>query len=417
GIDQHFLNVQVDIGSGFVDMGTTEFMAVPYAKQADTATNATNTTSANNGLTIDGNTVIDNGGGWHRSYGATGWYNNTYGGGIYMTDTQWIRIFGNKGFLIPNGDFQVDSSNGTFKVVNGNVGIATSNPTVKLQINGTTDAALSNGSGLFVTGNETGLNIVFDDNEIMARNNGSISPLYLQNDGGNLIINNANNGNVGIGTSVPSSKLDVNGVIRAQNNNWPTTGAGIEIAYDPNFVAGVLPSFKFGAGYIQSYRRDLSEFRPLFLGATNVLPVNDNSFGLGNTTFRWLQVYAVNGTIQTSDRRMKKEINNITYGLNTVMKLRPVSYKWKKGNQDLNLGLIAQEVQKLIPEVIDVGDDKDKILGMKYTELIPVLIKAIQEQQKIIEQQKNKNQQLSAELTTQNKNLEKRIDALEAKNQ
>jgi len=95
-------------------------------------------------------------------------------------------------------------------------------------------------------------------------------------------------------------------------------------------------------------------------------------------------VLAVNGTIQTSDRRMKKEINNLNYGLNTVLKLRPVSYKWKKGNQNVNLGLIAQEVQKLIPEVIDVGTDKDRTLGMKYTELIPVLINAIQEQQKEI---------------------------------
>ncbi|NOY47596.1 MAG: hypothetical protein GXO84_05280 [Chlorobi bacterium] len=221
-------------------------------------------------------------------------------------------------------------------------------------------------------------------------------------------------------TVYKNGNTDVNGILRAQNNVWPTTGSGIEIAYDPIFVAGVYPSFKFGAGYIQSYSRDLSEFRPLFLGATNVLPVNDNSFGLGNATFRWLQVYAVNGTIQTSDRRMKKDINNIKYGLNTLMKLRPVSYKWKKGNQDVNLGLIAQEVQKLIPEVIDIGDDKDKTLGMKYTELIPVLISAIQEQQNIIEQQKTKNQQLRAELSTQNKNIEnlvKRMDVLEASNQ
>src|SRR5579871_103997 len=40
-----------------------------------------------------GNQVIDAGGGWHRSYGQTGWYNGTYGGGWYMTDTTWIRQY------------------------------------------------------------------------------------------------------------------------------------------------------------------------------------------------------------------------------------------------------------------------------------------------------------------------------------
>jgi len=41
-------------------------------------------------------TVIDAGGGWHRSYGNTGWYNGTYGGGWYMTDSTYIRNYGSK---------------------------------------------------------------------------------------------------------------------------------------------------------------------------------------------------------------------------------------------------------------------------------------------------------------------------------
>jgi hypothetical protein len=187
-------------------------------------------------------------------------------------------------------------------------------------------------------------------------------------------------GNVGIGTTAPTSKLDVNGVLRASGNTWPTTGRGLELAYDANWGG----SLDVGAGYIQAYSRDNAAFEVLFVGASEFDPVNDNSTRLGSSVNRWSKVYAVNGTIQTSDRRLKKEINNITYGLNTVMKLRPVTYKWKKGNQNVNLGLIAQEVQKVIPEVVDVGDDENKTLGMKYTELIPVLIKGMQEQQKEI---------------------------------
>ncbi len=53
-----------------------------------------------NSLAIDGNTVIDDGGGWHRSYGATGWYNGTYDGGWWMQDATWIRNYASKGVLI-----------------------------------------------------------------------------------------------------------------------------------------------------------------------------------------------------------------------------------------------------------------------------------------------------------------------------
>lgn len=47
-------------------------------------------------IKIDGNTVIDNGAGWHRTYGQTGWYNGTYDGGWHMTDTTWVRSYNNK---------------------------------------------------------------------------------------------------------------------------------------------------------------------------------------------------------------------------------------------------------------------------------------------------------------------------------
>jgi len=195
---------------------------------------------------------------------------------------------------------------------------------------------------------------------------------------------------IGNGTSgIPSNALtvlkngntDVSGLLRAGGNVWPTSGAGVEIAYNNSL----------GIGYIQSVDRNTNPdtFHDLAIGASSLRPVSDNFTSLGTSTRRWTKVYALNGTIQTSDRRMKKDINIISYGLNTIMKLHPVSYKWKKGNQDVNLGLIAQEVQKLIPEMVDVGTNKAKTLGLKYTELIPVLIKATQEQQKEITELKS----------------------------
>ncbi len=67
-----------------------------------------NTLNANNGIAVDGKTVIDNGAGWHRSHGQTGWYSETYGGGIYMVDTTWVRVYNNKSFYA-QGKIQSDT--------------------------------------------------------------------------------------------------------------------------------------------------------------------------------------------------------------------------------------------------------------------------------------------------------------------
>lgn len=69
----------------------------------------------------------------------------------------------------------------------GNVGIDTSTPEARLQIvNGTDSEPV--GGGFLVLGGTTGANISIDDNEIMARNNGAVSTLYLNNDGGDVVI-------------------------------------------------------------------------------------------------------------------------------------------------------------------------------------------------------------------------------------
>ena len=61
------------------------------------------------------------------------------------------------------------------------------------------------------------------------------------------------------------------------------------------------------------------------------------------------------------------------------MKLEPIHYEWKKDNLG-KIGLIAQSVQNLVPEVV-IGNEATDFLGMNYAELVPVLIKALQEQQ------------------------------------
>jgi len=105
-----------------------------------------------------------------------------------------------------------------------------------------------------------------------------------------------------------------------------------------------------------------------------------------------------------SDSRIKKNIVNSTYGLATVLKLRPVEYNLTS-NDLKQVGFIAQEVQKLVPEVVTgkEGDlSKGEILGITYSNLVPVLTKAIQEQQKQIEDQ-------NAKIAAQQKQIEELI--------
>jgi hypothetical protein len=115
-----------------------------------------------------------------------------------------------------------------------------------------------------------------------------------------------------------------------------------------------------------------------------------NTIRLGNTA-----VTSIGGQVAwtaASDSRIKKNIVNSTYGLATVLKLRPVEYNLTS-NDLKQVGFIAQEVQKLVPEVVTgkEGDlSKGEILGITYSNLVPVLTKAIQEQQKQIEEQNSK---------------------------
>jgi hypothetical protein len=120
----------------------------------------------------------------------------------------------------------------------------------------------------------------------------------------------------------------------------------------------------------------------------NIVPRTSGNGTIGTSTYKWNAVYATNGTIQTSDQRLKTGIINLKYGLKEVLALRPVSFFWKETpGTNKKVGLIAQEVRKIIPEVV-VGDEQKENLGLNYAELVPVLINAVKEQQKQIDELK-----------------------------
>ena len=83
----------------------------------------------------------------------------------------------------------------------------------------------------------------------------------------------------------------------------------------------------------------------------------------------------------SSDKRLKKNIKTIENALDKVIALRGVSFDWKEGSAKA-IGLIAQETEKVLPEI--VSQDENGFLGIKYNNLIGVLVEAIKDQQEQI---------------------------------
>lgn len=184
------------------------------------------------------------------------------------------------------------------------------------------------------------------------------------------------NGNVGIGTTVPLDRLHVNGRVRLQTVEYIEDGGTNEIAV----------------------RGDLR-------------PTSDNTYDLGTSSLRWDDVYATSGTVNTSDLRLKENIQPIAYGLEEVMQLKPISYTWIEAPyQGVKLGLGAQDLLEVIPEVVKTTNfepDEEtgaltevelEQLGVYYSDLIPVLIQATQDQQAIIEAQEARIRALEEKL-------------------
>ena len=149
--------------------------------------------------------------------------------------------------------------------------------------------------------------------------------------------------------------------------------------------------FSFGCG------RGWSDWR-------NAMVILDNgNIGMGTSTPNYQ--LEVNGTIkannvsETSDIRLKRDITNLDNSLQKVLKLRGVNFYWKSEEEiktalgthekcqypeTKQVGVIAQEVEEVVPEV--VATDAKGFKSVDYSKLVPVLVEAIKEQQKQIEE-------------------------------
>lgn len=91
----------------------------------------------------------------------------------------------------------------------------------------------------------------------------------------------------------------------------------------------------------------------------------------------------------TSSKRFKKKIRNFKNGLETISKLRPVIFDWKNKEIKNDIGLIAEEVNEVIPNLVGLNN-KGEVVGIDYGKLTPILIQAVKELSLEVERLKNK---------------------------
>jgi hypothetical protein len=199
---------------------------------------------------------------------------------------------------------------------------------------------------------------------------------------GNALITET--GKVGIGNNIPNlnsdERMEINGRLRIRDS---TSTAGI-------------------------WFNNTSNSKLLTDGAFVGLKNNTESgFWIGNAWRFWVNNLGnatLTGTLtQSSDKRLKKEIFPLTNSLSNVLKLNGYQYKWKEEirSKEVQTGLIAQEVQKIFPELVQT--DEKGFLLVNYIGLVPHLIEAVKELQDENNSLKNKNQ-----------TLESRLDKIEA---
>lgn len=203
-------------------------------------------------------------------------------------------------------------------------------------------------------------------------------------------------GDVGIGVSAPDARLHIRynsytgtGHLLVEESNNASDGSRISFkntGRPNNFwdLYGLTASSNSGA-----------YFNIFYQGVGDILSLRGN----GNATLM--------GTLtQNSDERLKENISRIGNPLNSLEHLNAYHYNWKDASRDTGLqtGLLAQEVEKVFPEL--VSENGEGIKGVNYIGLIPYLLEAVKEL-------KAENDQLKLEQQNRMRQMEERLQMME----
>ena len=206
-------------------------------------------------------------------------------------------------------------------------------------------------------------------------------------------------GNVGIGTSSPAVKLQIDGTNAQERFRLNNSDGTSYTAFTEQEIRMWRPNDS-GAAY-QIATQALSGTWTGGGGGIVFSPLNTLRMTIGPTG----NIGAPSGTniYNASDVRLKKNISKIAYGLDAISALNPVKFNWIDGFEPSEdgkymLGFVAQEVLEILPEAVELFGGDINLNGETITTplrvnekfIIPVLVKAIQELKAEIETLKNK---------------------------
>ncbi len=364
-------------------------------------------------------------------------------GHIFTQASPPLHYFKDTGQTLPAGMWRLGFSNNTMLIdentaaeggfvtysrhmvikSGGNVGIGITNPDARLDVNGW----IKGRSGLRIRPSTAGDNIIFENGAGLAKwvaylSNSETDFAIHESGFGNRVTVKAG-GNVGIGTTTPEGKLAINTRSMDDTRGLYINGGGDAedeyVAYflgrSSSFPSTVLrlasnrygnPAYKFIEAISDEDGTPVTQFvvhgdGKVGIGMsnpTNILTVQRNS-ATDPVADAW-RTY--------SSRRWKTNIRTISEALDKVQRLRGVYYDWKADGKH-DIGLIAEEVGEVIPEVVTYEENNKDANSIEYARLVALLIEAVKEL-------KVENNQLRAEnqaLQQSNKTLKTRISALE----
>ena len=303
----------------------------------------------------------------------------------------------------PDGDFSdtnelitsLSLSGSSLQIREGGI-----NRSVDLSSIGTSSEITDTDNNTLITVDNSGANddiirFSIQGNETMRLRNRTLE--LLANSGSTFIgesagISSSGAGNVGLGSETmlnnSSGRFNVAVGYRALRQN--ATGQGnVAIGYNAGFNE---------TGSNKLYIANSNTNTPLIWGDFQAGVANINGklgVGVANPAAMTNEL-EVNGhatvitLTETSDQRFKKNILPLENSLSKLLSLRGVSYQWRiddfpnrRFKEGSNIGLIAQEVQQLFPEL--VSTNSEGFLSVSYSGLSPIIIEAMKEQQKLIE--------------------------------
>ncbi|AZU97631.1 hypothetical protein PGDDIFCJ_00001 [Thermus phage YS40_Isch] len=318
----------------------------------------------------------------------------------------------NTGIFHPAGDVLAFSTGGVERLridYSGRVGIGTSSPSYRLDVSGDvrstglvyTNNVRSYSGNLTLSG--SGWGMIF---EIDTDNNSSNS--YVWKGNGIEIMRLTDTGNLGIGVSNPSEKLEVAGNIKASNvlieggtiysnklqtswGNLTLSGSGWGMIFEIDTDNNSTDNYIWKGNGTEIMR--LTDTGNLGIGTSNPSYKLDVS-----GTARITSDFYVNGTIyETSDIRIKSDIKQISSAVEKINKLNGYIFTKEK---EPSAGLIANEVLEVLPEA--VKKDKDGYLQLNYNAVVALLVEALKEKKKKIEDLENRLRKIEEILNREN---------------